>query len=319
MSKLEKRTKLKTETKFSEYFKLNWGLYLIILPSIIYIFIFNYYPMSGLQLAFKDWRIMKGIWGSPWAMTDGQLDLFKHFKTLLGTVVFQEKLLNTLRISFLKLLCGFPIPIILAIFFNEMSSDKYKKSIQAISYLPHFISWVIIAGIINSMTQSGTGFQTFLKSIFGKEIYFFSSDDLFVFIIVLSSIWKGCGWGTIIYFAAITGIDPQLYEAADIDGANRWKKIWFITLPSIKNAISINLIFSLSDIMSAGFDQIYNMINPAVYGKGDVLETYLFRIGISGGKYDQATAVGLFNSLIGLLLVIVANKLSKLVGADGIW
>ncbi len=318
MKRVKEKEKL-IRSGFREYFKRNWSLYLTVLPAVLYIFVFCYYPMSGLQLAFKDWRIMEGIWGSPWATTDGELDLFKHFKTLLFTVTFREKLVNTLRISFLKLICGFPIPILLAILFNEMSSDKYKKAVQAISYLPHFISWVIIAGIINSMTQSGTGLQNFLKLIFGHEIYFFSNDNLFILMLVLSSIWKGCGWGTIIYFAAITGIDPQLYEAADIDGANRWKKIAYITFPSIKNAISINLIFSLSDIMLAGFDQIYNMVNPAVYGKGDVLETYLFRIGISGGRYDQATAVGLFNSLVGFVLVIAANKFSKLLGADGIW
>lgn len=211
------------------------------------------------------------------------------------------------------------MPIILVIFLNELTSERYKKIIQSISYLPHFISWIIISGIIISMTESGTGFQNIMKAIFGKELYFFTDNNLFIVMLVVSSIWKSCGWGTIIYFAAITGIGQELYEAATVDGANRWQKIRFITLPGILPAITITLILNLSNIVYGGFDQVFNMYNTAVYDKGDILETYLYRIGVSGGEYALGTAVGLFNSLIALVLTLVANYSVRLIGGEGIW
>jgi putative aldouronate transport system permease protein len=280
--------------------------------------------MLGLQIAFKDWVIPiggrpGGQWGSPWATTDGQLDLFKHFRLLFQDREFLVKFGNTVRIAALRLLCGFPVPIILTILMNELTSNIFKKGVQTVSYLPHFISWVIISGVLISMTASQTSFQNFLKLIFGKEIHFFSNDNLFVAIIIISNIWKNAGWGTIIYLAAITNINPELYESAAIDGANRWQKILHITLPGIRPAITINLILQAGSLVSGGFDQVFNMYNTAVYGKGDILETYLFRIGITGGRYDIATALGLFNSLIALVLTIITNKAAKKLGGEGIW
>ena len=305
-------------TKIS-YFAKNYRLYLMLLPVIAYLIIFSYYPMSGLIISFKDWRINGGIWGSPWATSDGSLDLFKHFKVLFNDPMFIQKFLNTIRISTLKLLIGFPVPIIITILLNEMSSLKLSKTFQVVSYLPYFISWVIISGILINMTSAGSAFQGVMTSFFGKELYFFTDNNLFLSMVVMSDIWKGAGWATIIYFAAITNIGSELYEAADIDGASRFQKIIYITLPGMLPAISIMLILQVSGLIYGGFDQIFNMYNRTVFEKGDILETYLFRIGINDGQYDVATAVGLFNSLIAFVLIIFANKIIKKVGGEGIW
>ncbi len=311
----------KKKNKFKDYMIKTWPLYVMAIPLVVYLFIFNYIPMFGLQLAFKDWNARLGIWGSHWATdADGTLNIFKNFQTLFSTSLFSEKLVNTLRISLLKILCGFPVPIILVLLMNELTSNKFMKSVQAVSYLPYFISWVVLGGIFLEMFSAGSFIQGVLQKLFGKEIYFFSDSDLYVTFIILSDIYKGCGWGTIIYLAALANIDPQLYEAASLDGASRWKKMLYITLPGLLPAIEINIILSLSNVMYAGFDQIYNTYNSAVQGKGDVLETYIYRIGIGDGDdYATATAVGLFNSAIGCVLVLIANKVIKLLGGEGIW
>ncbi len=313
-------TATKKPNKIFAYFRRNYLLYLMMIPGLVIIALFRYYPMSGIQLAFKDWNPWKGIWGSPLATDiEGNLDLFKHFKTLFEMEEFWEKFGNTLRISCLKILFGFPVPIIITIFLNEINWKTYKNVVQTISYLPHFISWVIISGILLSMTQADSSFQYFLEGVFGKQIYFFSDNNSFVVILILSNIWKNCGWSTIIYLAALQGIPPEHYEAAEVDGAGRWQKMIHITLPGIMPAVCMRLIFTMSGITSAGFDQIFNMYNTTVYEKGDVLETYLYRNGIIGGKYDISQAMGLFNSLIGLALTLTANKIVDKLGGDGIW
>lgn len=307
------------------YFKRNWQLYSMLVVMVVTLLVFNYWPMTGLQLAFKDWVIpignqKGGIWGSPWATDEnGKLDLLKHFRTLFTDPLVYPTFFNTLRISLLRLLIGFPMPIILALLLNEVPSDKFRKTVQSVSYLPHFISWVIIASILKDLTASDSVVQNLLEAIFGHELDFFGNSDLFITLLILSDIWKGVGWGTVIYFAALTGIDPQQYEAAMIDGANRWQRIRYVTLPGIVPAVSINLIFSLSGIVYGGFEQIYNLYNPMVYEKADILETYLFRNGIIGGDYALGTAMGLFNSVIGFALVLVANKVVKKIGGEGIW
>ncbi len=293
-------------------------LYLMLLPLVVYLFIFNYYPMFGLQIAFKDWFVRKGIWGSPWATTDGKLDLFKYFSQLFGTSLFKEKLINTLRISLLKMLFGFPAPILLVLMLNELPSARFAKLTQSVSYIPHFLSWVVLGGIFLSLDKS-TAFQDVMLKLFGRNIHFFSNDNLYVGFLIFSDIYKEAGWGTIIYLATLMNIDPQLYEAASLDGAGRFKKILYITLPGLLPAISFNAILTLSNIMYAGFDQIYNTYNSVLSGKGETLEMYLFSLGITGGNYSLSTAIGLFNSAIGCVLVILTNKLTKLIGGEGIW
>lgn len=310
---------------FIKDIKKDWMLYTMLIILVVSLFIFNYIPMAGIQIAFKDYIIplgnrKGGIWGSPWAKNDlGQIDLLKNFKILFSDPKFWATLKNTLRISSLRIIFGFPVPIILVLLLNELTSEKYKKLVQGISYLPYFISWVIISNIFFDLTKTDSGFQLVLEGIFGHQIKFFGDDNLFLLIIILTDIWKNAGWGTIIYFAALSNISPELYEAASIDGANRFQKMFYITLPGLVPAISINLIFALSGIIYGGFDQIYNMYNETVYGKGDILETYLFRSGLLGGDYSLGTALGLFNSIIGLALTLLANKIIKKLGGNGIW
>ena len=317
-------TKLKSAAN-RRYFSKHWQLYSMLLIMFITLLIFNYWPMTGLQLAFKDWRIpignqAGGIWGSPWATDElGNLDLLKHFKTLFTNPKVYPTFFNTLRISLLRLVCGFPMPILLALFLNELTSDKFRKTVQSISYLPYFISWVIIANILKDLTASQSALQNLLSGLCGHEVDFFGNGNLFIGLLIVSDIWKNVGWGTIIYFAALTGIGPELYEAGMVDGANRWQRMRYITLPGILPAVSINLIFSVSGIVYGGFDQIYNLYNPLVYDKADILETYLFRNGVIGGDYSLGTAMGLFNSVVAFILVILANKVIKKLGGDGIW
>lgn len=305
--------------KAVEHIKRFWPLYVMLAPLLVYLAIFNYYPMTGIQLAFKDYYIRKGIWGSPWA-TDllGNLDVFKNFRELFEISRFSTALVNTLRISILKLLIGFPAPILLVLMLNELTSMKFMKFVQSISYIPHFISWVVLGGIFLSI-DSSDAFQNMMESFTGRSVHFFSNGKLYLGFLIFSDIYKGVGWGTIIYLASLMNIDPQLYEAADLDGAGRIKKMWYITLPGLVPAISINMILSLSNIMYAGFDQIYNTYNTVLADYGETLELYLFQIGINGGKYSLSTAVSLFNSSIGCVLIILANKFTKMVGGDGIW
>jgi len=319
-AKLDKEAKKVKWRKLGSYFKRNYILYLMLIPALVVIAVFKYYPMSGIQLAFKDWNPWEGIWGSDWAVNEaGKTDIFIHFKTLMSDQLFWTKFGNTIRISLLKILFGFPVPIIISVFLNEMRWKTYKNVVQTISYLPHFISWVIISGILLTMTQADSSFQLFLEKIFGKQIFFFSNNNSFLTIVVLSNIWKNCGWGTIIYLSALQGIPVENYEAAEVDGASRWQKMGYITIPGIMPAICMRLIFTVSGITSAGFDQIFNMYNTTVFEKGDVLETYLYRNGIIGGQYDISQAMGLFNSLIGLVLTFTANKVVNHLGGEGIW
>ena len=317
-------TKLKRASN-RRYFAKHWQLYSMLLVMFVSLLIFNYWPMTGLQLAFKDWVIpignqAGGVWGSPWATDElGNLDIWKHFKTLFTNPKVYPTFFNTLRISLLRLACGFPMPILLALFLNELTSDKFRKTVQSISYLPYFISWVIIANILKDLTASQSALQNLLSSLCGHEVNFFSNSNLFIGLLIVSDVWKNVGWGTIIYFVALTGIGPELYEAGMVDGANRWQRMRYITLPGILPAVSINLIFSVSGIVYGGFDQIYNLYNPLVYDKADILETYLFRNGVIGGDYSLGTAMGLFNSVVAFILVILANKVIKKLGGEGIW
>lgn len=304
----------------ASYWRANWQLYVLILPAVAFFLIFSYYPMLGLQIAFKDWNPNLGIWGSHWATDEnGALDLLKWFRKIFDDPEVAGKLLNTIRLSSLRLVCSFPIPIIIVVMMNEMRLRRLKKGVQTMIYLPHFVSWVIMSAILQSLTATGGTLQNLFLKIFGQEIHFFADGKLFLVLLIVSDIWKEVGWATIIYLAALSNVDPNVEEAAAIDGAGRWQRIRYIILPALVPAISINLVFACSNLVYGGFDQVFNLYNSAVYSTADILETYLYRIGVSNGHYSLSTALSLFNSLIAFGLMMCANKIVKKIGGSGLW
>lgn len=303
-------TKLKLffkECRKSKYFLL------FLLPAIVWFFIFYYIPMYGIIIAFKDFQIMKGIIGSPWVG-------FENFNLMFHSPEFSRVLRNTLIISGLKLAFVYTSGIILALALNEILHNKFKKIVQTISYLPHFLSWVIIGSIMIELLSPVSGLvNNFIKAFGGKAIYFLGDPDWFVPVLIASDAWQSIGWGSIIYLAAITSVDPQIYEAATIDGAGRFAKMLRITLPSIANVIIIMMIFNVGNMMNAGFDQIFNLYNARVYEVADIIDTYVYRVGLEQMNYSFSTAVGLFKNAIGLTLVLIVNKLANKFGQTGLW
>lgn len=294
-------------------YKKHLALTIMFLPVIVYFIIFRYIPMYGITLAFKDYRFNLGILGSPWVGLENFQDLFA-FRT------FTRAFRNTLIISVLKLAVGFPMPIILALILNEVRHLRFKKIMQTISYLPHFLSWVVLAGVFIQLFSPSTGAVNYVLGLLGIDpIYFLGDNKWFRTILVSTSVWKDIGWGSIIYLAAITGIDLSMYEAAICDGATRFQRMWYITLPSILPQITILLILSIGSLLDAGFDQIFNLYNAAVYETSDIIDTYVYRIGMWDMKYSLATAVGLFKNGIGFLLVVTANFITKKINDTGVW
>lgn len=294
-------------------YRKNIYLVLLFLPGIIYYFVFAYGPMYGIQIAFKNYIFRKGITGSPWVGLE-------HFQYMWGLESFWEVFRNTLIISVYKFAWGFPAPIILAILLNELRNQKFKKVVQTISYLPHFVSWVVLAGVfVQFLSPSSGPINIILKSFGLKPIFFLGDVKWFRSVLVGTSVWKGIGWGTIIYLAALSGIDPNIYEAADIDGASRFQKIMKITLPSLAPVVTIMLIFSIKGLVADDFDQIFNLYNEGVYSVGDVISTYTFRMGLEQMMYSFSTAVGLFKNLIAFALIWVANTIAKRINDYGIW
>lgn len=295
-----------------KYYRYRY-LTLLMIPGIAYYLIFHYAPMFGIQLAFKDFIVMKGIWGSPWVG-------LKHFRVLFGYPSFWEVFRNTIVISAYKISVGFVMPIIFAILLNEIQHLSYKKVTQTLSYLPHFVSWVVLGGLFKQFLSPSIGpVNIVLKAIGMKPIFFLGDPNWFRFTVVVTSIWKGVGWGSIIYLATIAGIDPQLYEAAIIDGAGRFRRIFHITVPSLAPVITIMLIFALRGIVLDDFDQIFNLYNEAVYSVGDVLSTYIYRVGLQNFEFSLSTAVNLFRNLIAFVLIILANTAAKRINEYGIW
>lgn len=305
-------TKTKYRNLWKEYKKCKY-LFLMLLPLLVYYGIFEYGPLYGIQIAFKDYRIREGIIGSPWVG-------MKHFVYMFtASQDFFRILKNTVILSFYHIIFGFPAPILLALLFNEIRLKTFKRIAQTISYLPHFLSWVVLSGLLVTILSPNTGIVNYLLSLLGFEpIYFLGSPSTFRFTLVVSSIWKEAGWGTIIYLAALSGIDPHLYEAAVMDGAGRWKQTLHITLPSIMSVIAIMFIFRIGNILNAGFDQVLNLYNPAVYSVADILDTYVYRVGITQLQYSFTTAVGLFKNVIAFILVLSTNYLVKKSGQEGL-
>jgi putative aldouronate transport system permease protein len=289
-------------------------LYLLLVPVITYYIIFKYIPMYGLVIAFKDFSIFKGIFNSPWVG-------LKHFNNFFQSRDFVIILKNTLVLNLYSLIFGFPGPIILALMLNEVKHLFFKKTIQTIVYLPHFISWIVIGGIITNLLSPSSGFiNQIIKWVTGgKSIFFLTNPSWWRFVYIFSGIWKEIGWGAIIYLASLMSIDPELYEAAMIDGANKWKQIWHISIPGISTTIAILFILRLGNLLDIGFEHVFVLYNPLVYNVSDVISTYVYRKGLQEAKYSFTTAVGLFQSVIGFILVMTANKLSKKYSEAGIW
>lgn len=289
-------------------------LYIFLLPILVYFIIFKYVPMLGTVMAFQDFKFSTGFFESKWVGLE-------HFRRLFTGNQFYMILRNTLLLNVGSVLFGFPIPIILAIFLNEVRHRGFKKITQSIMYLPHFMSWVILGGILIELLSPSSGMvNTILTEVFGIEpIYFMGSKFWWPIIFILSGIWQGAGWGTIIYLAAITGIDQELYEAARIDGAGKLKQIWYITLPCLKSTIIVMLILRMGSMMDIGFEQVYVMMNPAVRDVSEVISTYVYRIGIEGAQYSYTTAIGLFQSVVSCILVFTTNTIAKKVNGEGLW
>ncbi|AZN38326.1 ABC transporter permease [Paenibacillus albus] len=289
------------------------AIYLFMLPAFIWYVVFCYYPMYGILIAFKDFKYNLGILHSPW-------EGLRFFKQFLSDSSFYSVLYNTLSISFLKLLLGFPAPLILALMLNGVMHNKLKRIFQTISYLPHFVSWVVVVTLMQKILSPNVGLVNDIRDHMGlKPIFFMGMPSLFYPLVVISDIWKGVGWGSIIYLAALTNIDPHLYEAAEMDGAGRWSKLFKITLPCLTPTIGILLIFSLSGVLNAGFDQIWLMQTPATLSVSEILDTYVLKTGIQQGQFAYSTAIGLFKSVISLILIVAVNKVSKKVSDVSLW
>lgn len=315
MAHIDKKTSfcpLKRNSLLMIYWKQRY-LVLLFVPAILYYVFFKYLPMYGVQIAFKNYKFRMGIWGSPWVGLE-------NFEALFTMGSFWEVLRNTFIISGLKLLLGFPAPILLALLLNEVRSSRFKRTVQTISYLPHFLSWVVLAGIFIQFLSPSIGpINILIKSLGGKPIYFLGDAKYFRSVLVLTDIWRSVGWESIVYLAALTSINPEFYEAAHMDGATRWQCTRYITLPSLSPVITIMLILAVGKIINDDFDQVYNLYNEAVYSVGDVLSTYTYRRGLVKMEFGFATAVELFKNVISLILILSTNKIANKINDYGIW
>ncbi|WP_419874784.1 ABC transporter permease [Candidatus Pristimantibacillus sp. PTI5] len=286
----------------------------MLLPVILFYVLFKYAPMVGEVIAFKNYRFADGIWGSEWVG-------FRHFEMLFQSLDFWRVLRNTLLLNVYSLVFGFPVPILLALLLNEVRKEWYKRTVQNLLYLPHFISWVVLGGIVIAILSPSTGVvNLILKQVFGMEpVYFMADSAWWPVVYTLSGIWREAGWGTILYLAAMASIDPQLYEAARIDGAVKWRQIWHITLPGIRSTIAILLILRMGHMMDVGLEQTLVLQNQSVLDVADVISTYVYRVGLQNMNYSYTTALGLFQSLIGFILVVGVNQLIRKFGERGLW
>ena len=301
---------------FVRSLRMDFLLYALLIPGLIYFTVFKYAPMYGVIRGFKDYNIVSGLDNANWLG-------FGIFRDLFQRAAFQRAFMNNIIISFLKILWGFPMPIILSLLINEVRSRAYKKYVQTTVILPHFISWFIIYGMLYALCNLSTGaIPQVLKSInetFGVRIdivNYLAQKETFLNVLIISYLWQSSGYGTIVYLAAITGIDQQLYEAAMIDGAGKLRQMWHVTLPCLRPTIIIMLIFRVGSIMNAGFDQIFAMSNSLVISVADIIDTYVYRIGMEEAKFSLATAAGLFKSVIGLVLVLGTNWIAKKVDPE---
>jgi putative aldouronate transport system permease protein len=299
--------------KKSHYFQRTWMLYLMLLIPMAFFAIFRYVPMTNIVIAFKDYNIFRGVWDSPWVGA-------KWFNQAFHSRDFYFALRNTLVLNFLDLVVGFPAPVILAILLNELPFRRYKKFTQTLVYLPHFLSWIIISGIaVQLFAPRGGIINMALAKIGLGPINFLMENNLWIGTYTGLGVWKEMGWGTIIYLAAITGINPELYEAAEVDGAGRWRKIWHVTLPGIRPTIVVLLIMNLGRILGSEFDRPYTMANPTVMQVADVISTLVYRVGIRSSQFSLTAAIGLFQSVVCVVFLIAANAIARKSGERGVW
>ncbi len=283
------------------------------IPGIAYFLIFKYLPMGGLIIAFQDFSPFLGIFGSPWVG-------FEHFIRFFTTDTFMMLLSNTVIISLLLLLFAFPMPIILALLLNEVRTRVFQRSIQTVIYLPHFMSWVIVVSLFYVLfTTDGGSINNLIVSLGGEPVAFLTDPDWLRPMYVIQEVWKTAGWGTIVYLAAMTAVDLQLYEAAEIDGAGRWRQTWHITLPAIRPTIIVMFILAIGDFLELGFEHMFLVLNSLNREVGEIFDTYVYTTGIQNGQLSYAAAVGLFKGLVGLLLVVMANRMAKRFGEEGVY
>ena len=299
-------------------FRKGGSLYFLLIPGMFLVFLFNYLPMYGLVIGFKDYNIfaeggpIAAMFSSPWVGLE-------HWNKLWKNREFIRAVGNTFIISGMKLLIGFPIPILLALMINEIKNRHFKRTLQTVVYLPHFMSWVVVGAIFMSLLGTTGIVNTVIRALGGDTQKFFMDNAWFRWVLLFTSVWKESGWNTIVYLAAITSIDPALYEAATIDRASRFQQVWYITLPSIAGTIVMMLILRLGGLMDAGFSQILVMYNPAVYKSSDIIGTYVYRVGLGKLNWSQGTIVGMFNSVVNFVLVMSGNMLSRKISGRSIW
>lgn len=304
--------KLPLKERIVKDFKRNWTLYLMILPIVIYYLVFKFGPMFGLSIAFMDYKPARGFLGSKFVG-------LKHFKNFFTDYYFLRLLKNTIRISLFDLLT-FPAPIILALLINEVRSKRYSRVVQTVTYIPHFISTVVMCGIILKLTSSTGGITMILSGLFGiKKEAMLNNVNNFLPIYIISEIWQTVGWNSIIYLSALAGIDQELYDAAKVDGAGRLKQVIYITIPCLIPTITVLLILKMGKIFNVGYEKIMLLYNPMIYEKADVINTFVYRKGLIDAQYSYSAAVGLFNCVVSYVLVTVTNKLSKKVSGNGLW
>ncbi|OXS54515.1 protein lplB [Cohnella sp. CIP 111063] len=291
----------------------NRFLYALLIPVAIYLILFKYAPMAGEIIAFKNYRLSEGIWGSSWVG-------FEQFEKLFASRDFYIVLRNTLLLNLYHLVFAFPVPIVLAILLNEVRAEWYKRTLQNLLYIPHFISWVVLGSIVIALLSPSTGVVNTVLKAFGMEpIYFMADKFWWPVSFIVSGIWKEAGFGTILYLAAMSSIDPTLYEAAKIDGASKRRQIWHVTLPGMRSTIAILLILQVGKMMDVGFEQVYTLRNDAVTSVAEVISTFVYTRGLVSLQYSYTTALGLFQSLIALILIVSVNRIIKAMGERGLW
>lgn len=303
---------LRKKQGFGYYLQRDWQLYLLVMLPLAFVIVFKYLPMTGLVIAFKDYKIARGFWGSDWAG-------LQVFHDLFAKPDFLRAVRNTLLLNVLDLCFSFTMPIVLALLLNEIKSIRFKRINQTILYLPHFLSWVIIGAIAYQLLSEGGGVvNNLIELMGGTRVPFLQEDTHWLISYLVIGVWQSMGWGTIIYLAAMSGINPEMYEAATVDGAGRWRKVWNITLPSIRATIVTLLIMALGKVMDGSFERIYALQNKATTEFTTTIPVLVYRWGIESGNFSRATAIGLFQSVIGIILVISADRVAKKLGEDGI-